>query len=98
MFRIWGRRFLLGTVVSMKSVTMVKKKRRLLLVRVGFSPANVGASAIRFSSQVVGMANDLGTIEPSKAEDLVALDEDPTREISAVSRVKAVSQGANRIV
>ncbi|SVC51751.1 uncharacterized protein METZ01_LOCUS304605 [marine metagenome] len=44
------------------------------------------------------MANDIGTIEPYKAADLVALDGEPTRDISAVSRVKAVSQGSNRIV
>ena len=69
-----------------------------LLVRLGFSPAAALASATRVSADAIGMSEELGTIEPGKAADLVAVDGDPTRDITAVSRVRAVFQGGNRIL
>ncbi len=69
-----------------------------LLVRVGFSPADAVAAATRISAEAIGLANEIGTIESGKIADLVGLDGDPTRDISAVSRVKAVFQDGNRVV
>ena len=68
-----------------------------LLTRAGFSPADALASATRVSAQAIGLADDLGTIEPGKIADLVALDGDPTRDVSAFSRVKAVFQGGQLV-
>jgi len=61
-----------------------------LLVRVGFTPAQAFAAATRISAEAIGQAKEIGVIEPGKAADFVALDGDPTVDISAVSRVKAV--------
>ena len=68
-----------------------------LLVRAGFSPADALAAATRVSAQAIGLADDLGTIEVGKIADLVALDGDPTRDVQAFSRVKAVFQGGQPV-
>jgi imidazolonepropionase-like amidohydrolase len=69
-----------------------------LLVRVGFTPAQALLSATRVSAEAIGMADELGTIQPGKVADLVAFDGDPTQDISAVSRVTAVFQAGTRVV
>jgi imidazolonepropionase-like amidohydrolase len=69
-----------------------------LLVMVGFSPAAALASATRISSHAIGMSDELGTIEVGNVADLVAFDGDPTRDISAVSRVKAVFQAGVQVM
>lgn len=68
-----------------------------LLVRVGFTPAEALASATRISAEAIGMAEEIGTIEPGKAADLVAFDGDPTMDVTAVSRVIAVFQAGERV-
>jgi len=67
-----------------------------LLVRVGFTPAQAFAAATRISAEAIGQAKEIGVIEPGKVADFVALDGDPTIDISAVSRVKAVFIGGKR--
>jgi imidazolonepropionase-like amidohydrolase len=69
-----------------------------LLIRVGFSPAQALLSATRISAQAIGMADELGSIQPGKVADLVAFDGDPTQDIGAVSRVVAVFQAGVRVV
>ena len=68
-----------------------------LLTRAGFSPADALASATGVSSRAIGLSDDLGTIEPGKIADLVAFDGDPTRDVTALSRVKAVFQGGQPV-
>lgn len=68
-----------------------------LLVQVGFTPAQALLSATRISAEAIGMAEELGTIQPGKVADLTAFDGDPTRDIEAVSRVVAVFQAGVRV-
>lgn len=68
-----------------------------LLVRVGFTPAEALLSATRISAEAIGMEDEIGTIAPGKAADLVAFDGDPTRDIGAVSKVTAVFQAGTLI-
>ena len=69
-----------------------------LLVRVGFSPSQAFAAATRISAEAIGQAEEIGVIEPGKIADLIALDGDPTIDISAVSRVKAVFIGGKQFL
>ena len=68
-----------------------------LLVRAGFTPGEALASATRLSAEAVGMGGEIGTVEPGKVADLVALDGDPTADVGAFSRVVAVFQAGRRI-
>lgn len=68
-----------------------------LLVRAGFTPAEAFLSATRRSAEAIALSDEIGTVEPGKIADLVAFDGDPTRDISACSRVKAVFQAGKRI-
>ena len=68
-----------------------------LLVEVGFTPGEALQAATRISAEAIGLGQELGTIEPGKAADLVAFDGDPTEDVSAFSRVVAVFQGGVRI-
>jgi len=68
-----------------------------LLVEVGFTPGEALEAATRISAEAIGLADELGTIEVGKVADLVAFDGDPTRDVSAVSRVVAVFQAGQRV-
>ena len=68
-----------------------------LLVEVGFTPGEALEAATRISAEAVGLDDELGTITPGKAADLVAFDGDPTRDVAAVSRVVAVFQAGHRV-
>ena len=68
-----------------------------LLVEVGFTPGEALEAATRVSAEAIGMAAEIGTVEPGKAADLVAFDSDPTSDVSAFSRVEAVFQGGIRV-
>ena len=68
-----------------------------LLVEVGFTPAEALISATRISAEAIGMADEIGTIAPSKIADLVAFESDPTNDVDAFSRVTAVFQAGQRV-
>jgi imidazolonepropionase-like amidohydrolase len=60
-----------------------------LLVGAGLSPVAALRSATVLAAQYFGLS-DRGTIAPGKRADLVLVDGDPLREISAVSKITAV--------
>ncbi len=68
-----------------------------LLARAGFTPLEALTAATRISAEAIGLADEIGTIEPGKVADLVAFDGDPTADITAFSRVVAVFQAGRRI-
>lgn len=68
-----------------------------LLTQVGFTPAEALLSAMRISSEAIGLADEIGTIEKGKVADLVAFQGDPTEDIKATSQAVAVFQAGTRI-
>ena len=68
-----------------------------ILHRVGFTPSECLASATRISAEAIGLQDEIGTIEPGKRADLVALDGDPNLDVTAFSRVVAVFQAGRRV-
>jgi imidazolonepropionase-like amidohydrolase len=68
-----------------------------LLHHTGLSPAEALVSATRISAAAIGAEKDLGTIELGKVADLAVFDGDPTRDISAFSRVAGVFQEGVRV-
>ncbi|MDA0709991.1 MAG: amidohydrolase family protein [bacterium] len=68
-----------------------------IFTQIGFTAAEALIAATRTSADAIGMANQLGTLEAGKIADLVAFYGDPSRDILACSRPKAVFLGGNRV-
>ncbi|MGA1195772.1 MAG: amidohydrolase family protein [Candidatus Latescibacterota bacterium] len=68
-----------------------------ILTQIGFTPAEALISATKTSAEAIGLADQMGTLEVGKVADIVALDGDPTKDIGACSRVKAVFLEGNRV-
>ena len=64
-----------------------------LLVDYGMAPIDALRSATSIATRVLHMDNRIGTIKPGMLADLAAFDGDPTRDISALHRVRFVMKG-----
>jgi imidazolonepropionase-like amidohydrolase len=64
-----------------------------LMVRDGMRPADALRAATSTSAALLGLEQAIGTIEPGKQADLVAVPGDPLADISAVERVSFVMKG-----
>jgi imidazolonepropionase-like amidohydrolase len=69
-----------------------------LMVRGGMTPAQVVESATRVTAEAIGFGDQLGTLTPGKMADLIAVDGDPSRDIGAFGRVRAVFLGGQRVL
>jgi imidazolonepropionase-like amidohydrolase len=56
-----------------------------LLVQAGMSPMGAIESATRVAAQMLGMENEIGTIEAGKAGDLIAVAADPLTNPNAIA-------------
>jgi imidazolonepropionase-like amidohydrolase len=61
-----------------------------LMVNYGMSPVDALKSATSVAARVLRMDDRIGAIKPGLFADLAAFDGDPTRDISAIRRVKFV--------
>src|ERR1700730_687757 len=62
-------------------------------VQYGMSPMQAIRSATSMASELLGWKDKVGTIEPGKWADIVAVSGDPLKDISELSRVKFVMKG-----
>jgi imidazolonepropionase-like amidohydrolase len=69
-----------------------------LMVRGGMTPAQVLEAATRVTAGAIGFGDQLGTLEPGKLADSIAVEGDPSRDVTALSRVRAVFQGGRRVM
>jgi imidazolonepropionase-like amidohydrolase len=63
------------------------------LVRGGMTPLQVLQAATMQGAELIGMAKDIGTIEPGKFADIIAVNADPVKDISAMEQVVFVMKG-----
>jgi imidazolonepropionase-like amidohydrolase len=68
-----------------------------LMVKNGMSPAAALLAATANGAALLGLADTIGTLEPGKVADLVAVPGDPLKDIRATEKVSFVMQGG-RIV
>ena len=59
----------------------------------GVDPMMAMVSANSLAAEAIGMADKIGTIAPGMEADIIALDGDPLKDITAVRRVKFVMKG-----
>lgn len=69
-----------------------------LLHRAGLSPMDVVVAATSGAARAMGVAEEVGTIRPGMAADLVFLDGDPLADIQAFGRVLGVVLGGRSVV
>jgi len=62
-------------------------------VRLGQSPMDAIVSATRTAAEIIGWADRVGTVEPRKFADLIAVSGDPLRDITELERVTWVMKG-----
>ena len=73
-------------------------KQFALLVREGMSPAAALQSATSRASELLGLQNEIGTLEAGKAADVVAVQGDPLLDIRAMERMLMVVKGGEIVV
>jgi imidazolonepropionase-like amidohydrolase len=62
-------------------------------VRLGESPMSAIVAATRLNAEILGWSDRIGTVEPGKLADLVAVPGDPLSDVSALERVGFVMKG-----
>jgi imidazolonepropionase-like amidohydrolase len=68
-----------------------------LMVKAGLTPRQALSSATRDAARCLKVERDLGTLEPGKWADFVALDANPLSDISNVRRIASVWIAGNRV-
>jgi imidazolonepropionase-like amidohydrolase len=61
-----------------------------ILVEAGIPPLDIIKIATRNGAQVLGIENDVGTIEPGKQADMIILSGNPVDNISNTKKIEAV--------
>jgi imidazolonepropionase-like amidohydrolase len=71
-----------------------KNARELSLrVELGESPMSAIVSATSLNAEILGWSDRVGTVEPGKLADLIAVENDPLRDITELERVRFVMKG-----
>jgi imidazolonepropionase-like amidohydrolase len=63
------------------------------MVKFGMTPAQAIESATRSASELLGMQDQVGTVEPGKLADIVAVPGDPLADVSTMEKVDFVMKG-----
>lgn len=66
-----------------------------VLVRMGMTPLQAIQTATVNASKLLGMEDRIGAIEAGKLADLIAVEGDPTRDVTELERVKFVMKGGS---
>lgn len=68
-----------------------------LMVRAGFSPLDAIRAATVWGAAHNRLSEEIGTLAPGKAADLIAVDGDPLQDVTRLERVVLVMKGGRRV-
>jgi imidazolonepropionase-like amidohydrolase len=68
-------------------------KEFALLVEAGVPPAEAVLMATKHAANLIGAADRIGSIQPGRFADLIAVSGDPTRDVTELERVRFVMKG-----
>src|SRR5688572_16097338 len=80
----------MGTDVPMLPVGEALELELRLLQEAGFSPEQILQMATRNAAAYLGILDEVGTVEPGKAADLLIVNGDPAADLSALRQVRLV--------
>lgn len=63
------------------------------LVKYGMPPSAAIVAATTNAAELLGLSKEIGSLEPGKAADLIAVDGDPTADVAVLKRVPFVMKG-----
>jgi imidazolonepropionase-like amidohydrolase len=69
-----------------------------LMVEGGMTPMQAIVATTQSAAQLMGLEDELGTLEPGKRADLVVVDGDPLDVATLTDRIEAVYQDGARVV
>ncbi len=64
-----------------------------LMVQAGMTPMDAILAATRNAADLIGDAKDIGSIQPGRFADIVAVSGDPLTDVSELTRVQFVMKG-----
>jgi len=85
-----GVRFAFGTDSAITPHGDNAREFAMLVERVGMTPMEAIVTATVNAADHIGLSDTLGTLEPGKAADLIAVDGDPLRDVTELERVSFV--------
>jgi imidazolonepropionase-like amidohydrolase len=96
-FAVWGKglnlayrtgvKIALGTDSAVAPHTDANKELALMVTQGGMSPRDALIAATKGGPDLLGLANETGTLDPGKSADLIAVEGDPLVDPTAVQRV-----------
>jgi imidazolonepropionase-like amidohydrolase len=72
-------------------------KEPTYLVQIGASTRDALLAVTRTSAELLGMIDEVGTLEPGKYADVIAVRGDPLADITALKNVRMIMKGGRRL-
>jgi len=96
-FAVWGKglnlayrtgvKIALGTDSAVAPHSLANRELELMVTKGGMTPRDALIAATKGGPDLLGVANETGTLDPGKSADLIAVDGDPLADPTAVQRV-----------